>query len=123
VNCIRSPGSVPAVICRNYLDTCFLHVENNLITRGCVLEQITEIQTECARTNSDLCETCTGTDNCNNKIVDGEFCLECDSDIDPNCRTSLNHTMRIQCNLAIRPLGCYLFDDGGLCRSNYMTKV
>ncbi|KAJ6648787.1 hypothetical protein Bhyg_04018 [Pseudolycoriella hygida] len=113
VNCIRSPTSVTTSTCRNYLDTCFSHVENNVVTRGCVLDQPTAVQTECARTSSDLCETCTGTSNCNNKIIDGEFCMDCDSQEDPNCRTSLNHTMRVQCNLAIKQLGCYLYDDGG----------
>lgn len=126
VNCIRSPGSVSSVTCQNYLDTCFVHVENNIVTRGCLLEQPTPVQTECRLSNSDLCETCTGTNNCNNRVIDSEFCMECDSKEDPNCRTSLNHTMRVQCNLAVRQLGCYLFDDGGLlknvncCRSSLM---
>lgn len=119
VNCIRSPGSVPSVTCENYLDTCFVHVENNIVIRGCVSEQPTDVQTECARTSSDLCETCTGTNNCNNRIVDSEFCMECDSQVNPDCRISVNHTMRVQCNLAVRPQGCYLFDDGGLLRNNY----
>lgn len=121
VNCIRSPSSVPSVTCRNYLDNCFVNVQNNIVTRGCVLEQSNTVQQECLRTNSDLCESCTGTSNCNNEIVDGEFCIDCDSQVDPNCRTSLNHTMRVQCNLAVRQLGCYLFDDGGMPSTYYNT--
>lgn len=116
-NCIRSPGSVPAVTCEDYLDSCFVHVENNVVTRGCLLEQATVIQTECARTSSDICETCTETSNCNNKIIDGEFCMECDSQVDPNCRSNLTFTLRVQCNLAVRQVGCYLFDDGGMWKS------
>lgn len=114
VNCIRSAGSVSSVTCRNYLDTCFVHVEDNTVIRGCLSEQTAPVIQQCSATNSDLCETCTGTNNCNNKLIDSEFCMECDSTDDPNCRTSLNHTMRVQCNLAVRQLGCYLFDDGGL---------
>lgn len=109
VNCIRSPSSVATQTCRNYLDSCFVHVENNIVTRGCVSDQPAAIQTECASSSSDLCETCVASSgNCNNKIIDSEFCMECE-----NCRTNLNHTTRIQCNLGVRQLGCYLFDDGG----------
>ncbi|XP_037051310.1 proprotein convertase subtilisin/kexin type 5-like isoform X1 [Bradysia coprophila] len=107
VNCIRSPGSVPTQTCRSYIDTCFVHVENNIVTRGCLSEQPTVVQVECSRTSSDLCETCAA-GNCNNKVIDSEFCMECE-----DCRTNLNHTHRVQCNLGVRQLGCYLFDDGG----------
>ncbi len=113
VNCIRSPGSVASQTCRLYLDSCFVHVENNIVTRGCVMEQQPTVQLECQLSNSDRCETCVATagTNCNNKIIDSEFCMECE-----DCRANLNHTTRIQCNLGVRQLGCYLFDDGGLLR-------
>lgn len=109
VSCIRSPGSVAVQTCPLYIDSCFVHVENNVVTRGCVSAQSTEVRTECSDTNSELCETCTGGTNCNTKIIEGEFCMECE-----DCRTNLNHTQRVQCNLAVRQRGCYLFDDGGL---------
>lgn len=114
VNCIRSGGSVDEMVCRNYLDTCYVHVRNDIVTRGCVTQPSTptEVQTECQRSGSDFCETCTG-NNCNSLLIDGEFCLTCDSTVNPDCRDSLNHTMRTQCNLGVRRLGCYRFDDGG----------
>lgn len=112
VNCIRSPNSFAAVTCRNYLDTCYTHVENDIVTRGCLSVTGDSVPAQCSANEGDLCETCDG-ENCNNRIVDGEFCLTCDTATDPLCRTSANFTMRTQCQLAVRPRGCYLFDDGG----------
>lgn len=45
--------------------------------------------------------------------MDGEFCITCDSQLDPNCIDNVNISMRTQCNLAVTMIGCYLFDDGG----------
>lgn len=113
VNCIRSPGSFATVTCQNYQDECFVHVENNIVTRGCLAETVsTPIQTDCQR-NNDYCEKCSIASNCNNKIIDGEFCLTCNTETDPNCRANLNFTMRTQCPLSVNPRGCYLFNDGG----------
>lgn len=114
VTCIRSGGSVGEITCRDYMDTCYSHVQNDIVTRGCLAQPSTPtaVQTECRRSNSEMCETCTQ-NNCNSLLIDGEFCLTCDSQIDPNCRDTLNHTMRTQCNLAVTQRGCYRFDDGG----------
>lgn len=114
VSCIRSPGSFAAITCRNYLDSCYVHVEKDIVTRGCMSQLTTpaQVQESCQTTN-DFCETCSSANNCNNKIVDGEFCLTCDSALDPNCRDTLNFTMRTQCPLSVSPRGCYRYDDGG----------
>lgn len=112
VSCIRSPNSFAAVTCRNYLDTCYTHVDNNTVTRGCLSAIGTGVPAECNASNSDLCEKCEG-QNCNNRVVDGEFCLICDALTDPTCRSNANFTMRTQCQLAVKPRGCFLFDDGG----------
>lgn len=101
VDCIRSVGSVGEITCRDYMDTCYVHVRANITTRGCLAQPSTPtaVQTECRRTNSDFCETCTD-NNCNSLLIDSDYCLTCDSQIDPNCRNTLNSTMRQQCNLA-----------------------
>lgn len=94
--------------CSSYTDECFVHVSNDTVVRGCLSEHQ---QYDCK--NSDLCDKCSNSDNCNNRIVDGEFCITCDSEKDINCRNNVNVTMRKQCPLAVKRLGCYIYDDGG----------
>lgn len=113
VNCIRSPGSFASTQCRNYLDECYVHVENDVVTRGCLQNSPRPVQDECEKSNTDMCTSCSNGSNCNNRIVDGEFCLTCDSENDINCRGNLNFTMRTQCPLSVTPRGCYRFDDSG----------
>lgn len=81
-----------------------------MITRGC-LQQNPNLATDCR--NPDICESCDSRGNCNEDIVNGEFCITCDSTTDPNCVDNLNHTMRTQCSLTVGGMGCYLYDDGG----------
>lgn len=115
VNCIRSPGSFQSMLCRGYTDQCYVHVENNIVTRGCLAQSsLPETQREtCLSDRNEMCQTCNNANNCNNRIVDGEFCLTCDANTDPTCRTNANYTVRTQCPLSVNPVGCYLFNDGG----------
>lgn len=115
VGCIRGQNPGQSVTCKDYDDECFTHVLNGTVVRGCVKEQTIsddgEFNYQCSM--GDLCEKCSGSAQCNSKIVDGEFCLTCDSESDPNCRRNVNYTMRAQCQLAVKPLGCYRFEDNG----------
>lgn len=115
VNCIRSSGSVSSVQCRKYTDQCYVNVVNDVVTRGCLAASpLDEAErTVCTLGNNENCKACNGNSNCNNQLVDGEFCLECDADSDPNCRSNTNFTMRKQCPLSVTQVGCYLFNDGG----------
>lgn len=110
VECIRSATTVNSQVCRNYLDECFTHVDNNVIVRGC-LQQNPNLSNDCR--NRDICDSCDSRGNCNEQIVNGEFCITCDSQLDPNCVDNVNFTMRTQCSLSVAGMGCYLFDDGG----------
>lgn len=115
VNCIRVPSIFPVATCRNYLDECFTHVRNNSVARGCVLQSNSEtIDLDCRgkKVKTDYCDRCKN-GRCNDRTVEGEFCLTCDSDVNANCRTNLSYQMRTQCTLAVRPLGCYRFEDEG----------
>lgn len=114
VNCIRSAGSVPTKICKDYMDECFVHVVNNVVTRGCLNEQILHpinYRKDCE--NQDICEKCSNHNYCNNKIIDGEFCFECNSSIDQNCLKNVSIVMRKQCPLAVKKQGCFRFEDEG----------
>lgn len=118
VSCIRSPGSVPSKICREYIDECFLHVSNDTIVRGCLSEINDQYKDDCK--NGDVCEKCSNTINCNNQIVDGEFCITCNSAISPNCKDNVTETMHTQCKLAVNQLGCYLYKHK---ESTWMTLI
>lgn len=112
VNCIRSPHVFPTITCQLYLDDCYSHVQNDIVTRGCLSQAGTPVKSDCADDESDLCDKCSTAD-CNKKLIDGEFCLTCDSEIDSNCRNKVDYKMRKQCSLAVKPRGCYRYHDGG----------
>lgn len=114
VNCIRNPDLFPAITCRNYVDNCFTHVRNDKVVRGCVSQSKSQvIEDDCGvKANTDYCEKCKD-GKCNDRTVDGEFCLTCDSTVDKNCNRNVSTEMRTQCPLAVRPMGCYRFEDEG----------
>lgn len=97
------------VIASGFTDSCYTHVANGTIQRGCMSEKI-EFETVCQ--NADICETCSSS-GCNTKEIESETCYECDSEEDANCRTELSPTMQTTCPLSVRKMGCYQFDDGG----------
>lgn len=114
LNCILSTYLTQSKFCTNYLDKCFSHVVNNVVTRGCILDSDREYGADC-QNHSDVnkCELCTDVDNCNNKIIEGDdFCYTCDSRNDPNCTNNLDDSMKTQCNLSLRKLGCYRSQEG-----------
>lgn len=121
VSCIRSPGSVPTKICKSYLDECFVHVANDVIVRGCLSDAKEQVATDCL--DNDICEKCSSGENCNNKIVDGEFCFTCDSENDTNCKENVDISMRTQCKLGVEKLGCYLFYDGGISTKKILQNT
>lgn len=125
VNCIRSSGAVSSVQCRKYTDQCYVHVDNNVVTRGCLaVSPLDDAErTVCTSGDNENCQTCNGNSNCNNQLVDGEFCITCDSKFDANCHSSTNFTMRKQCPLSVKPMGCYLFNDGGMCFYKIILRV
>lgn len=97
-------------VCNSYDDECYVHVDDDVVIRGCVSEQtidtdIMKFREKC-KVDNESCEIC-GEDNCNRRMVDGEFCLACHSEMDPNCRLYPNNTMHTQCPLTLNPMGCY----------------
>lgn len=125
VNCIRSSGAVPTVQCAKYTDECYVNVDNDVVTRGCLAASTLteEARTVCSEGSDESCQTCGGTSNCNNQLIDGEFCISCDAEVDENCRTNANFTLRKQCPLSVHPVGCFLFTDGGKSNSPFKSTV
>lgn len=117
-NCFDLTEPVPSTLCRNYLDTCTTHFENNRTIRGCS-SQRNDLQLACA-SNPSLCKTC-NTINCNDDVsYEAEFCVSCSSEVDPDCRNRPDLSTPKQCGagLKINKNGCYRFDDSGITLEN-----
>lgn len=109
-------SALESKICTNYIDECFIHVANNTVQRGCLGDAIQsqndkidkiDFLRDCA--NADICEKCSDQNNCNNKIIEAEYCTICDTKDEPKCRLAPSQLMRGRCPLTIRPFGCLLF--------------
>lgn len=100
------------VVCQEYSNECYTHISDNIIRRGCLndtnalITDGVDIQNDCQ--DEDICEKCS--DNlCNNKTIEKEFCFVCDSKNNMLCGIEPDPTMRVQCPLAVKPLGCFLY--------------
>lgn len=107
--------AIESKICTNYMDQCYTHVANNIVRRGC-LRDVTvhnfdgiDVQSDCE--DRDICEKCSGTNDCNNQKISIEFCTVCNSTSHPHCKGAPNHFMREQCPLSIKRFGCYLYQN------------
>lgn len=103
-------------VCKRYDDKCFIHVRNNTIRRGCVSDLIVssvdgiDIVGDCE--NDEICELCTASNNCNDRKVQTENCIVCSSN-DTQCKFYPSIEMSQECPLAMKMMGCYLYQDGG----------
>lgn len=103
--------------CSEPYDKCFVHVSGNIIRRGCLnnaklmYSDGSKIVSDC--NVGDICETCSGTRDCNDKIIQTEFCIECNSEENALCANAPNLLMRKQCAMTVKPLGCYLNEQHG----------
>lgn len=98
-----------STICSEYEDECYIHVQGrDQIRRGCLASAPANIKNKC-HTSSVSCEKCSHQNDCNDRQIEEEYCLECDSVSLDECFYKPNETtMRAKCPLSIKPLGCYL---------------
>lgn len=121
-NCITPNTSTPKKICQNYFDQCLTHIDGENVIRGCA-EEHAGLAIECAE--NEKCELCAEGEYCNAKNVAQEFCYNCDSEVDGNCREQPSPAMSKACNeegLSLTRQGCYRFDDTGKLRKNFVSK-
>lgn len=100
-------STLDSKMCRNYIDQCFTLITNNTIRRGCLNDE-SSIHSIC--NDRDICEICSES-NCNNRQIQNELCVICDSKLDPKCKREPHDSMWDQCPFeTIRPLGCFMYE-------------
>lgn len=99
-------------VCKRYTDQCFTHVSDETVRRGCIsdITEATDVGIginikDCD--NEAICETCKGTNDCNNQVIKHEQCIVCTSATNNICSYYMKG-LEAQCPLSPKPLGCYL---------------
>lgn len=111
----NDPNNIGTKICKRYDDKCFIHVSGKTIRRGCMNDLIespingVNIVLDC-RTD-EICETCSGVNNCNHREVTPEKCIVCSSKDDVDCTYNPTTNLSQSCPLTLKPIGCYLKKD------------
>lgn len=95
-------------MCTNYNDECFIYVnDQDTIRRGCLSAAADNIRSNCEDNNLN-CERCADRNDCNDRQIATEHCIKCNSVNIDECFYKPNKSMRIQCPLRLKELGCYL---------------
>lgn len=100
-------------LCKRYTDECFIHVANSTdVRRGCKSDVIEspekEIDLEADCRNATICEICSTKNDCNNREVMNEQCIDCRSKIIGICACPPHAMEPEKCPLALQKQGCYL---------------
>lgn len=104
--------------CEYESDSCFVHIDDRSVRRGCVKESIDSLFTENGINLIDdcrdkfTCQLCSDRDNCNDMNIIVESCIECHTDANLNCTYEPNKEMSKTCPLTVIPSGCYLRKSG-----------
>ena len=118
-------------MCKRYTDECFIHIQENNMRRGCMSDLIetpiegVDLVEDCK--NDEICETCSDRNNCNDREIEREDCLVCSWESGLNCKFYPELLEGEQCPLALKPIGCYMWDNGPLqaergCMSSLDSK-
>lgn len=112
-------------ICDDYNDKCFIYVDKESVTRGCIFEHMnSNIATDddlIKHFNSSTYRICS-TPLCNDDEIEIEFCIACDSQ-DTNCKNDVTSKMHKICRLAQGLKGCYHFDDGHHVQRGCISEI
>lgn len=99
-------------ICKRYEDECFIHVANEIVRRGCTSDFIEspvegiDFESDCR--NDTICEKCDES-LCNDKQINNERCVECNSKYDRLCAHFPSNAPIKKCTLTLKKFGCYLW--------------
>lgn len=106
---------VKSTQCENYMDQCYTHVENEIVTRNCT-DPLINTPEKCA-SDPEHCQLFAAS-LANGNGVERDNCVSCDSNENPKCRsaheitdTLLEETLFKEYPLSIINKGCYHFVD------------
>lgn len=110
-NCKTSPGLIKEKLCANYLDECYTHVENDVVRRNCIGDDLVPTVASCEE-NPDNCRHCSDDGPCNNEEIIPQTCVSCDDKrAGEKCQTNSDVDKFETCALSLQPKGCYHFID------------
>ncbi|XP_055309596.1 uncharacterized protein LOC129573251 isoform X2 [Sitodiplosis mosellana] len=114
-----------AKTCEEYNDKCFLHITEDSVTRGCLLEYVKANNlTDTSYENQfdpALFRTCSTT-MCNGNVIETESCISCDSE-DPSCRSNASSKMSKKCKLSPELMGCYHYEQNDEIKRGCISEI
>lgn len=102
-------------LCKRYTDDCFIHLANDTLRRGCRIDVMElpeigiDLESDCK--NSSICEVCSEKNDCNDREITNEQCIECKTINNGLCAMQPNLVQPTNCPLALRKQGCYLMQE------------
>lgn len=104
--------------CEQASDSCFVHIADKTVRRGCLKESIGPLFTnkeidlisDCK--DKYKCQLCSDRDDCNNIEITDETCIDCQTQTNLNCLYVPDEKMSKICPLSLEPRGCYLQKPG-----------
>lgn len=107
-DCQLRPSKLKTKQCPNYMDQCYIYAANGIVERNCTNDLLTP---EWCASHPKHCLLCA--DNTRNeKIIESEFCADCDSIDDIKCQSSISlddESLFKECPIALTKKGCYHF--------------
>lgn len=115
-DCAHLPSNTRTRTCQGYYNSCYMHLENGVVTRNCTGDDTVASDEECEK-NPDACQLCSNSDVCNNKPIEKFTCVSCNSTDDVNCGStvtadSFRYYVNETCPLSIQPQTCYHYSNG-----------
>lgn len=125
-SCATNPSSLLAKACSKYEDQCFTYISRENVIRGCLYDNDASenVQRNC-ETDEKKCEICSTSPACNNKVLEMQRCIECDSDEEEGdndqCRNQPQEIDDRMCDHIdpSTPKGCYL----SIVRKSYISII
>lgn len=103
-NCQATQSLDNLITCKSSSSSCYAQIRNGILRRGCIGDNFVPEENDCLTTD---CILCNESDGCNNKLVQDDICISCDSTEDSTCKTNTTFYVRESCPLSITSSGCY----------------
>lgn len=112
---LKTADKQKSKLCKRYSDKCFIHLANDIVRRGCTSDAMEspeigiDLESDCH--NRTICELCSSMNDCNNREVINEQCIECKSNDNEMCAHEPHRIKPRNCPLGLMEQGCYLMQE------------